>query len=364
MQCRSAGLRVVATCWAGIMVLASNAQAQSTPSSDFDQNEYVNKQTLTTRKILVQTNDGLSLPATLSLPVTTKSERIPAVLIIQGSGPTDRDGNQPPALITDLHKKVAFALAGGGIASLRFDKRGLNGTFPAQPDQMASFSRWEYFVDDALSAYRKLADRPEIDSQRIGIFGHSEGGMLALEIATRLQRDGRPPAALVLAATPGRTMDVVLRGQLEDLAKRQGGSAAAQANALGEVDRAIAAIKNSGRVPADLPPNIAPIFPGYLGPFFQSWFAVNMIELAQQYSGPVLLVTGSDDKQVSPDSDTGPLAAAFNRRPRNDLKVMIIANASHNLKHVKDLHDPGIAGPLAPTVAKTLSAWFSLKLFQ
>ena len=92
-------------------------------------------------------------------------------------------------------------------------------------------------------------------------------------------------------------MDVVLREQLEDLAKRQGGTSAAQAAALGEVDRAIAAIKASGRVPADLPPNVAPIFPSCLGQFFQSWFAVNPTELAQQCNGPMLLITGSDDNR-------------------------------------------------------------------
>ena len=95
-------------------------------------------------------------------------------------------------------------MAKGGIATLRFDKPGVAGNFPHRPQELAAFSRWENFVDDVVSAFYFLESQAEVDSKRIAMVGHSEGGMLALEATSRLRRDHREPAALVLAATPGR----------------------------------------------------------------------------------------------------------------------------------------------------------------
>src|SRR5438067_1649273 len=84
--------------------------------------------------ISFQGNGGITIAGTLVLPETANSDRlVPAVLLIQGSGPTDRDGNQPPNLQTDLLRQLANILAGAGIASLRYDKRGMYANRDALP---------------------------------------------------------------------------------------------------------------------------------------------------------------------------------------------------------------------------------------
>ena len=109
--------------------------------------------------------------------------------------------------------------------------------------------------------------------------------MLALEATSRLRRDHREPAALVLAATPGREMDVVMRAQLAGFGERQGAGRAALAGALAEFDRAIDVLRRTGSAPKDLAPQVAPLFPAYLGQSLRSWFAVDTHELARPVQG-------------------------------------------------------------------------------
>ena len=130
--------------------------------------------------ISFQGKDGIPIAGTLVLPEPANSDRLaPAVLLIQGSGPTDRDGNQPPNLQTDLLRQLADILAGAGIASLRYDKRGMHenrDSFPKHQNELSDFFSWSAFVDDAHAAFAFLVTHPGIASDRVGVLGHSEGG--------------------------------------------------------------------------------------------------------------------------------------------------------------------------------------------
>ena len=130
---------------------------------------------------------GAPLQGTLVLPARRVGPG-PALLLVQGSGPTDRDGNQPPALTTDLLSQLAGILAGFGIASLRYDKRGMHAnaaSLPREPAALREFMRFEHVVDDAAAMLAALRKRPEIDPAQAGLFGHSEGGSIGLALATR-----------------------------------------------------------------------------------------------------------------------------------------------------------------------------------
>src|SRR5262245_24748089 len=84
------------------------------------------------------TGEGsLTLHGTLVLPPGAEG-RVPALLLLPGSGPTDRDGNQPPMLVTDLLQQVADALASAGVASLRFDKRAAHVHASDWPTELAA----------------------------------------------------------------------------------------------------------------------------------------------------------------------------------------------------------------------------------
>ena len=95
---------------------------------------------------------GGALSGTLALPATGSTW--PVVLIIAGSGPTDRDGNSPPALMTDAYKLLAAALAARGIASVRYDKRGIGGSKALLPNE--TDARFEMFAADAAAYLKQL----------------------------------------------------------------------------------------------------------------------------------------------------------------------------------------------------------------
>lgn len=114
------------------------------------------------QQISFTSNDGAVLAGTLTMPGGTV-EKVPALVLLQGSGPTDRDSNQPPVLRTDLLRQLAEGLAQKGIATLRYDKRGMHANapgLPTDPKDYAAYFDWHRFVDDAYAAYAFLRAQP------------------------------------------------------------------------------------------------------------------------------------------------------------------------------------------------------------
>ncbi len=311
--------------------------------------------------VFIGTN-GVRIAGSLMLPAgPVEGTKVPAMLIVQGSGPTDRNGNQPPGHITDLEKQIAEKLASLGIASLRYDKRGMHANAADMPKNVAAltqFARWDFQVGDAAAAWRFLGAQTGIDSGRVGVFGHSEGGMIALELAAGADETHRVrPAAIVLAATPGRPLGAVLRDQLEILGRRQGAPDDINQKLLAISDGAIEHIKATGEIPTGLPPGIAPLYPAYLRLFLQSLFKLDPIALAQRVEGPVLLLNGDRDPQVLSMQDAEPLAKALKLRAPGSTSINIIAGASHALKPSANMDENNHAGPVAPEAMRALTTW-------
>jgi len=309
--------------------------------------------------------DGTSLAGTLLLPPQAATAKVPALVLLAGSGPTDRNGNQPPLLTTDLLKQIAQGLANNGIATLRFDKRGMYANaaeLPKDRSQYGDFFSWENFVGDSAAAYRFLRDQPEIDPARTGILGHSEGGLLALAASKILDSEAHPPAVLILLSTPGRPVDALITEQIQNLLKQQGASPEQTAFFLTANKHIIETIRTTGQVPLDVPAGLAALYPSYLGKFIHSQFAEDPPALATAFPRPVLVMIGADDQQVSPERDAQALDAALKKRPNDDHVLIIIADASHNLKIVPKPGDPAFAGPIAPDALTQLQTWASTKL--
>lgn len=303
---------------------------------------------------------GAPLRGTLILPAARRPA--PAVLLVQGSGPTDRDGNQPPALVTDLFRQLAETLAGFGIASLRYDKRGMHANAASLPGEEAArrdFVRFEHFVDDAAAMLALLRARPEIDAARAGLFGHSEGGLIGLVLAAR--GGAGAPATLVLAATPGRPFAAVLRDQLERLGRAQGAGDAVLLPLLDENDRILAHVEATGDYPPVIPPGLRALYPPYLRAFLRSLAGLRPVELAARVAAPVLVINGTADLQVSPDRDGLALGMALAGRGLgpNVYSVSLLTDVGHNLKIVAGPDDPGFGGPVAEAVTQALHGWFS-----
>jgi dipeptidyl aminopeptidase/acylaminoacyl peptidase len=305
--------------------------------------------------------NGASIAATLTRPSRQSADtRFPAMLLIQGSGPTDRDGNQPPRYSSNVSKQIAAALAQQGVASLRFDKRGMYANladWPKDLDSATQFARWDYQVGDAATGYRFLEQQPDIDPARIGIFGHSEGGVMALELAAGDDVSLRvSPAAIVLAATPGRKLADVLADQLDKIMIRQGAPEDVRRSMLAKNSEIIAHVVEHAQIPPDVPPGLAALYSPYLRLFLQSIFRLDPSAIARRVEAPVLLMNGDRDPQVLADKDVTPLAAALRQRSQ-PTAVHVFEGLSHTFKPTPSMETNSNEGDIAPEVLQVLGNW-------
>lgn len=225
-----------------------------------------------------------ALPGTLALP--RGKGPFPAVVLVHGSGPQDRDetiGGSRPFL------DIARGLAAHGIAVLRYDKRTL-----ARPQdfQSGTFTVDDETTDDAVAALAALAADPRIDGRRIFVLGHSQGGMLAPRIAQRWPQ----ARGAILWAAPARTLLELLPEQNRYLLALDGSISAPEQAFLDKLDAQIAAARGSTPVAAsELPLGVPQTF-------WKSIEAVNARSDAQALRKPLLMLHGGRDFQV-PDAD-------------------------------------------------------------
>ncbi len=230
------------------------------------------------------------------------------VVMISGSGPTDRNGNSVLGLRTETYRLLAEALAERGISSVRYDKRGVAGSTSAAIGEAAL--RVGHLADDAVAVSAWLRGRPGIAS--IVLMGHSEGGLLALLGAARIK-----PAAIVLLSTPGRRLGTVLREQFS----RPGTHPADAA----EARRILAALERGEDVP-DVSQQLAPAFRPSVQPYLRSVMTIDPAALAAKTSQPILIVGGGRDIQVGKSDFDGLLAA------RSDAVAYWDPGMGHTLK--------------------------------
>jgi fermentation-respiration switch protein FrsA (DUF1100 family) len=293
-------------------------------------------------------SDGVTLVGTLLLPAWSELQRVPGIVLVAGSGPTDRDGNNPlvPQHI-DVLKLIAELLAAAGIATLRYDKRGIGGSTARPHGTLAEqerFFSWDNFVGDVAAAHGELVKHDEIKAYATALLGHSEGGLLVLAALPAITKNR--PHGMVLASTPGRPMREIVREQVNRGAP----------NLVDAVTATMAAIEASGHVPADLPLELQALFPAYAGPYLQRMLAFDPAQALLGLDLACLLLQGAADRQVVPMGDVQPLIDALSKRSAPGEAVVIPA-VSHNLKLVSWPGDTGFGGPIAPAIATKLVDW-------
>jgi pimeloyl-ACP methyl ester carboxylesterase len=245
---------------------------------------------------------GAQLVGTLALPAAPGP--VPVALIVAGSGPVDRNGNAPPSLHSNLYAQLAWRLAQRGIASLRYDKRGVGESASGVDLAMTSF---DDFAEDALAATRSLAEDKRFGP--IVILGHSEGGWLAIRAALR----GAPVQGVALLAAAGRPFLTLLRAQLTQQLDSAG---------MAQFDAAMARYLK-GQLPVGLPPYLQPLFRPVNQRFTASVVAYDALAELRRLEVPVLIVQGDKDVQVSV-QDAEALAAA-----KPGARVALLAGANH-----------------------------------
>lgn len=307
---------------------------------------------------------GLTLRGALLLPDGADEAKFPGVLLLPGSGPTNRDGNQPPMLMTNLLKQIADRLAEEGVATLRFDKRATPGyaaSWPRDLEAINAFFAWEKFVGDAKGALTYLANRPEVDAQRLAIAGHSEGGLIALQIGHDLAGTEHAPAGVMLLATAGRTLDVVLREQIAASVERTTLDEEGKRSYMRQLESAMDAVKAGQPLPQDLPMGLRALFNPTAISLLKSYFTIEPADLAAKVIGPVLILQGDADAQISVERDMPRLDGALRKRDSGGVTTVIITGASHNLKDTTD-NPNGFTGPVSPAALDAIADWARVTL--
>ncbi len=296
-----------------------------------------------------------AIDGSLLLPRAARGQKLPAAVILSGSGSVDRDGNTPilPGPI-NTNLNFARALARDGLASLRYDKLGTGTTGMASLRDPAQIGFTTY-VDGARAAYAYLRSRPEIDPTRVMILGHSEGTLIALVVAGMAIEDGVEPRALVLAAPLGLPYLEMIRRQVIDQytqALKAGQVTREQLTAVtGEIDRINRSLTESGHLPATIEsPELRPLFNPANERFLAEVARYDPRQLAAALppSLPVLILHGSKDQQVSA-ADTQAILDGFRNGGAQDVTLVELPGVNHVFKEVpgtpnpvKDYPDPDL----------------------
>ena len=239
-------------------------------------------------------------------PSPAKPPRV--AVIIPGSGPTDRDGNNPLGVKAATYRLLAEGLVAEGIATIRYDKRGMFASRGAIADADA-VTLAEYGRD--AHEWASLAAR-ETGAPCVWLIGHSEGGLVAL-IAAENKKD---ICGLILIAAPGRRAADVLRDQLR--------ANPANAPILPQALAAIEALEAGRRFDTTgMPAVLDPLFRPSVQGFLIDLFARDPAALAAAYEGPLLIISGGRDLQVG--RIDGDLLAKGNKHA----KQLVIPNMNH-----------------------------------
>ena len=235
------------------------------------------------------------------------------VLILPGSGSTDRDGNSPAGVRAAPYRLLAEGLAERGIATVRIDKRGILGSAGAFAD--ANQVTLADYADDVRSWVGVVRERT--GAPCVWLLGHSEGGLVALLAGQQSEH----LCGLILVSAAGRPLGTVLREQLQ--------SNPANAPLLGEAMPAIASLEAGRRVDtADMHPALLPLFAAPVQDYLIDHMSYDPAQLAGTLSLPLLVVQGQRDLQVS-EVDARRLADS-----NASARLVLIADANHVLKSV------------------------------
>jgi hypothetical protein len=287
---------------------------------------------------------SLTTPTGTLAGTITGPGKAPAILIIAGSGPTDRDGNSQAGVSAASYRLLAEGLAAQGITSLRADKRGVGASRAAMRSE--ADLRFGAYVDDAKAWAGEL--RRQSGAPCVWLLGHSEGALVA-EVAAQdgEGQEGNGICGVILVSAMGRKMGDVIRAQMQ---ANPANPPVVNIFVSQSLDRL-----EAGQTVADVPPFLASMFRPSVQPYLMSVLPLDPVALLAGIKKPVLIVQGDTDLQVLPD-DARRLAAA-----RPDAKLVVLPGVNHVLKiapaeraaNLATYADPNL--PLAPGVVDAIA---------
>jgi hypothetical protein len=281
----------------------------------------------------------------LSRPAGDSAARLPAVVLVSGSGPTDRD---EVAYGIPIFGQLAGAIADGGFIVVRYDKRGVGQSGGRQ--ESATIAD---YADDLRAAVNFLADRKDVDPKRIAVVGHSEGGAVALIAASK---DKKIAAVGLVAASGVSGADLVLQQQEHMLDRSKISDADKQAKIALQKKIQQAVITGTGwdDVPAALRKQVD-------NPEFQSLLLFDPAKTMPDVRQPMLVVQGELDTQVEPSNADRLEALARKRKNAPPVQVVKVPGVNHLLVPAAtgevDEYASLSGKPLSPAVTSAIVSW-------
>jgi uncharacterized protein len=285
---------------------------------------------------------GVALAGTLLLPKTEAGKRLPAVLLLSSYGQTTRDGFKFDTVEQPVYRELADHLARQGFGVLRYDKRctGASGCKP----------KWTFddLVDDAREAMAFLRKRPEVDPAKLFVFGHGEGGFVGSVLGTSDEK----LAGVILAASPGRTWNKLLRDQFQQQMREAGKPEPEISAFIAKFDGIARTIGSANH--EDMSKGLDPQQPQAAvvinlinrPEFVIPLFINDPLQVANSVKAPVLILQGGKDIVVSV-KDAKFLNEALLRSNHSDTTLQVFPDVDHLLKTNK--------GPASHAVSRDAS---------
>lgn len=280
------------------------------------------------------TSNGGQIFGTMTTP--KEFTKIPVALIIAGSGPTDRDCNNP-MMKSDSYKKLARELSEKGIATVRYDKRGIAESHAAMKKE--SDVRFDDYVNDAREWIKLLKQDKRFS--KVVVIGHSEGSLIGMIAGNNVDR-------FISIAGAGRSGDKVIREQL-----------GSQPKEVQDIAFPILESLSKGKTVDNVNPMLNALFRTGIQPYLISWFKYDPQNELAKLTCPVLLIQGTSDIQVGVE-DARLLSKA---NPKAQLKI--IDKMNHILRTVDGDRQANIATynnaalPLSDGLIKSISDFIS-----
>jgi alpha-beta hydrolase superfamily lysophospholipase len=242
----------------------------------------------------------------------------PSVIIVSGSGPQDRNGKTAGVGFTIGYDIIGNKLSNNGFLVLRYDERGIG----KSTGNFASASFYD-FVSDVKAAIKYLRSRKDVDSKRISLIGHSEGGAIVPLIASK----DKKIKALVLMAAPAQSLDKIILEQQQYSLDRVGLDQEKRKEAEAEEQKFLELMKDDAAWEKGEIPEPYKRFKE-TRKWYKEFIALNPIENIKKVKCNILILQGGKDKQVAPEQ-AEKLNEALNQAENQNHLLKIFPDLDH-----------------------------------
>lgn len=246
-----------------------------------------------------------TLSGTLTIPKNI-SCKIPVVLIIAGSGPTDRNCNSALGFKTDAFKYLAEGLGKAGIASLRYDKRGIGQSTSSQKEIDTKFTDMS---DDAGAIIVKLQEDDRFS--KVIVLGHSEGSLVGMVACYT----GEGIGGFISVSGAGRPADAIITEQMKS-----------QPPSVQQEFKTIVDSLKKGKTTPKVDPMLYAIARPSIQPYLMTWLPIDPVRVIKKLKLPILIIQGNTDLQVTVAD------AELLKKAKSEATLKIIDGMNHVLK--------------------------------